>query len=308
MNELLPWILFNLFILVMLVLDLFVFHKEARKVDIREAILWSIFWVSLSLIFNLYIYYARGQEQALAFLTGYIIEKSLSVDNLFVFLLIFNYFKTPASSLHKVLFWGVFSAILMRALFIWLGIGLINQFHWIIYIFGLFLIFTGIKLGFQKDQKIDPEKNIILRLVRRIIPITKDYVDNKFFVLKNAKYFATPLFLVLIAIETTDLIFAFDSIPAILAITREPFIVYTSNIFAILGLRSLYFVLAHAMGLFHYLHYALAFILTFIGFKMLISEFFKIPVGFALGIVFMALFLSVVTSVLFSDTIKMNKG
>lgn len=307
MSGLWPWIAFNLFILAMLVVDLFVFHKKARKVELREAIFWSLFWISLALIFNIYIYYAKGGEQALAFLTGYLIEKSLSVDNLFVFLLIFKYFKTPQSSLHKVLFWGVLGAIFMRALFIWLGISLINQFHWIIYVFGIFLIFTGIKLGVQKDQEIHPEKNYILKLFRRFFAVTSDYVDDKFFVLKGLKYYATPLFLVLIVIETTDLIFAVDSIPAILAITRDPFIVYTSNIFAILGLRSLYFVLAGAMGLFHYLHYALAFILTFIGFKMLISEFFKIPAGLALGIVFIALFLSIIASILFPEKAKMGK-
>jgi tellurite resistance protein TerC len=239
MEDFWPWIAFNAFILVMLGIDLFI-HRDAKDVTIKEATLLSIFWISLALIFNVYLYYVRGYGDAVDFLTGYLIEKSLSVDNLFVFLLIFKYFETPKSSLHKVLFWGVLGAIIMRALFIWLGIALISHFHWIIYIFGAFLIFTGIKLGLEKNTKLDPENNIFLNLCHRLFPFVKTYHNDKFFVVSNKKNYATPLLLVLVAIETTDLIFALDSIPAILAITTDPFIVYTSNIFAILGLRSLF--------------------------------------------------------------------
>ncbi len=295
MDDFLPWIVFNIFILFMLAIDLVV-HQGKKTVAMKEAILWSVFWIALALIFNVYIYYSRGYQDSIDFFTGYLIEKSLSIDNLFVFILIFKYFHTPKSSMHKVLFWGVLGAIVMRALFIWLGIELINRFHWIIYVFGAFLVFTGIKLGMEKDKKIDPEKNIIFKIFHWMFPVTKNYEEDKFFVYRDFKYFATPLLLVLISIETTDLVFAFDSIPAILAITKDPFIVYTSNIFAILGLRSLFFVVLHVMGLFHYLHYALSFILTFIGIKMLLVDMIKIPTWITLGFVFVVLFVSVVLS------------
>jgi tellurite resistance protein TerC len=300
MHDLWPWIAFNGFILVMLAIDLFI-HRDAKDITMKEATVWSVFWISLALLFNVYLYYARGYGDAVDFLTGYLIEKSLSVDNLFVFLLIFKYFETPKSSLHKVLFWGVLGAIVMRALFIWLGIALITHFHWIIYVFGAFLVFTGIKLAIEKDKKLDPEKNIVLRLCHRLFRFVKTYENHNFFVVRNTKTYATPLLLVLVAIETTDLIFAVDSIPAILAITTDPFIVYTSNIFAILGLRSLYFVLSHVMGLFHYLHYALSFILTFIGVKMLITDIIKIPTVWTLGIVFTVLLISVIASIWFPE-------
>jgi len=293
------WILFNVFIVLMLLLDLLVFHRNAHVVRMKEAVLWSLFWISLSLLFNVYIYYSRGEEAAVNFLTGYVIEKSLSVDNLFVFLLIFDYFQTPRSSLHKVLFFGVLGAIVMRAIFIALGIALISYFHWIIYIFGAFLIFTGIKLGFEKDKKMDPEKNPMLKLFRRYFPVTKNYEGDKFIVVKHSKYYATPLLLVLIAIETSDLIFAVDSVPAVLAITYDPFIVYTSNIFAILGLRSLYFVLSHMMTLFHYLHYAISFILVFVGVKMLFSDIYPVNNIVALAIIFIALTTSILASLRF---------
>lgn len=304
MNDLLPWIIFNVVVLALLAVDLF-FHRQARNVSMKEASLWSLFWISLALLFNVYIYYARGSQDGIDFLTGYLIEKALSVDNLFVFLLIFKYFHTPKSYLHKVLFWGVLGAIVMRALFIWLGIALITNFHWILYLFGAFLIYTGIKLGLEKDKEIHPEHNFVLRIFKYFFPVTKHYSDDKFLVLENGKYFATPLLVVLVAIETTDLIFAVDSIPAILAITTDPFIVYTSNICAILGLRSLFFVLSHIMSLFHYLHYALSFILTFIGAKMLFADLIKIPTGITLGIVFMILLLSIIASICFP---KKNKG
>lgn len=296
----LPWIIFNVFILLMLAVDLF-FHKKNQPVSIKGALIWSLLWISLALIFNIYIYYSRGSEDAINFLTGYLIEKMLSIDNLFIFFLIFNFFQTPSSSLHKVLFYGVLGAIIMRAIFIWLGIMLVTYFHWIIYVFGIFLIVTGIKLGFEKDKKISPEKNPILRIFRSFFPITKEYSDNNFFVLNDARYMATPLFLVLLSVETTDLIFALDSVPAVLAITFDPFIVYTSNIFAILGLRSLYFILSHIIPLFHYLHYAIAMIIVFVGIKMLFGDLFEISSLFTLGFTFVVLTISIVASILFPD-------
>lgn len=292
------WVLFNLFIIAMLLIDLFIFNRNGRQVSLREAILWSIFWIFLALLFNALLYFTRGSEDAVNFLSGYLIEKSLSVDNLFVFLLIFKYFKTPHAYLHKVLFSGILGAIVMRALFIWLGITLISQFEWMIYLFGIFLIFTGIKLGLEQEKEMDPEKNIVIRLFRYFFPVTNEYHGDRFFVKRGARYVATPLFIVLLVIETTDVIFAVDSIPAILAITFDPFIVYTSNIFAILGLRSLFFVLERAMHLFHYLHYGLAVILIFIGFKMLFSHIFPISSFTALGIVCSILAISIIGSLI----------
>jgi len=282
----------------MLALDLGVFHRKAHVIKIKEALLWSAFWITLSLLFNLGIYFWRGPETALEFLTGYLIEKSLSVDNIFVFLLIFSYFRVPSLYQHKVLFWGILGALVMRAIFIATGVTLIQKFHWIIYIFGAFLILTGIKMALQKDKKIHPERNPVLRLFRRYMPVTDDYKEGKFFVKRVGRYLATPLFIVLLVIETTDVIFAMDSIPAILAITLDPFIVYTSNVFAILGLRALFFALAGLMRLFHYLHYGLSTILVFVGVKMLISNIYKIPVGIALGVVASILLISVIASVI----------
>jgi len=298
--HLLPWILFNIFIVCMLAIDLF-FHRKNRVISIREAVGWTLFWIVIALLFNLYIYYDRGPDDALKFLTGYLIEKSLSVDNLFVFLLIFKYFHTPPSSLHKVLFWGVLGAILLRALFIWLGIVLIANFSWMVYVFGVFLVYTGIRLWMEKDKKIHPENNPLIKIFRYLFRFTKDYEEDKFFVRKSGQYFATPLFVVLLSIETTDVLFAIDSIPAILAITYDPFLVYTSNIFAILGLRSLFFVLSHVMTLFHYLHYGLSLILIFIGTKMIIIDVFKIPTVAALGFVFLVLIASVLLSLIFPE-------
>jgi tellurite resistance protein TerC len=297
--QLLPWILFNLFILGMLALDLLVFHRKAHVISIKEAAWWSVVWIALALLFNGYIYYARGSEAALNYFTGYLIEKALSVDNLFVFLLIFKYFKTPATALHKVLFWGVLGAIIMRAIFITVGIVALSYFHWLIYLFGLLLVVTGVKLGVEKEKQIEPEKNIVLRIFQRFFPVAKKYEADQFFVRQKTSYAATPLFVVLLILETTDVIFAVDSVPAILAITQDPFIVYTSNIFAILGLRSLYFLLSHVMTAFHYLHYGLALILVFIGVKMLLSSLMPISTPIALGVVFSVLALSVVASLLF---------
>jgi len=295
---LIPWILFGLLIILMFILDLLIFNRNDREISIREAIGWTFLWIGVALLFNLYIYFARGFEDALTFLTAYLVEKSLSVDNLFVFLLIFQYFKSPPSSMRKVLFWGVLSALILRALFIGLGIVLISQFHWILYLFGAFLIFTGIKLWFEKDKEIHPEDNPVLRLFRHFFPVTENYVGSKFIVWRNGAYVATPLVVVLLAIETTDIIFAVDSIPAVLAITFDPFLVFTSNIFAILGLRSLYFVLSHMMSIFHYLHYGLALILVFIGGKMLMMDVVQIPIGLALGFVFLVLVITVFLSVI----------
>lgn len=281
----------------MLTLDLTVFHRKAHTIKFKEAVAWSIFWISLAAIFAVIVYFWRGKATSLDFVTGYLIEESLSVDNLFVFLLIFKFFKVPGHFQHKVLFWGIIGALVMRFVFIFAGVALINRFHWIIYVFGAFLVYTGIKLFKQSDSDVQPEHNPVLKAFRKIMPVTKDYVGGKFFVRDKGLY-ATPLFLVLLVIETTDVVFAADSIPAILAITRDPFIVYTSNVFAILGLRSLYFALAGMMELFHYLHYGLAVILTFIGIKMLISNFVHMPTAIALGVVAGVLAISVGASLI----------
>lgn len=295
------WVAFNIFVIIMLALDLGVFHRRAHVIKVKEALGWSAFWIALSLLFNLGIYFWRGPETALTFLAGYLIEKSLSVDNIFVFILILSYFGVAAMYQHKVLFWGILGALIMRAIFIAAGITLIRNFHWIIYIFGAFLIFTGAKMSFQKEKEIHPENNPILRLFRRFMPISDKYVDGKFFVKKGSRYMATPLFVVLLVVETTDVLFAVDSIPAVFAITLDPFIVYTSNVFAILGLRALYFALAGIMQLFHYLQYGLSMILVFVGAKMIISNFYHIPIGVALGTIAAILAISVLASLLFPN-------
>ncbi|HIC90460.1 MAG TPA: TerC family protein [Syntrophaceae bacterium] len=296
-SQILQWVIFNIFVLAMLALDLGVFHRKAHVIKFKEALAWSAIWIALALIFNVGIYFWRGPETALEFLTGYLIEKSLSVDNLFVFLLIFSYFGMPPLYQHKVLFWGILGALIMRAIFIATGVTLIRKFHWVIYIFGVFLILTGIRIALQKDKEIHPERNPVLRLLRRFMPITERYEDGRFLVKREGQYLATPLLIVLLVVETTDIIFAVDSIPAILAITLDPFIVYTSNVFAILGLRALYFALAGIMQLFHRLHYGLAVILVFVGIKMILADIYKIPVGVALGVVASILLISVIASI-----------
>ena len=296
-NPVLWWAVFNIFVLAMLALDLGVFHRTAHVVKFKEALLWSAVWVFLAFLFFLGIFFWRGRVTALEFLTSYLIEEALSVDNLFVFLLIFSYFRVPSLYQHKVLFWGILGALIMRAIFIAAGITLVQKFHWIIYLFGAFLVLTGIKMALEKDKEIHPEKNPVLRLFRRFMPVTDHYEEGNFFVKKDGRRFATPLFVVLLVVETTDVIFAMDSIPAVLSITLDPFIVYTSNVFAILGLRSLYFALAGLMTLFHYLHYGLSAILVFVGAKMLIADIYKIPVGTALGVVVGLLAISVIASV-----------
>jgi tellurite resistance protein TerC len=291
------WVLFNVFVLAMLALDLGVFHRKAHEVKFREALIWSGVWISLALLFNLGIYHFAGKEPAVEFLTGYLIEKSLSVDNIFVFLMIFSYFRIPAVHQHKILFWGILGALVMRAIFIFAGIALIEKFHWIIYLFGGFLILTGIKMAVKHDEEIHPEKNIILRWIRKLIPVKADLQTGHFFVQDLGKRAATPLFIALVFIEISDLIFAVDSIPAILSITSDPFIVYTSNVFAILGLRSLYFAVARFAELFEYLHYGLAAILVFVGVKMLLVDVYKIPSPVALAVVAAILVVSVSLSI-----------
>ena len=297
-SQILLWVVFNIFVLGILALDLLVLHRKAHAVSLREALAWSCVWVSLALLFGIGIYFFRGGEKALEFLTGYVIEWSLSVDNLFVFLVIFSYFAVPSMYQHRVLFWGILGALVLRAIFIATGAALLANFHWMIYVFGGFLIFTGIKLLFVGEEKIEPEKNPAVRLVRRFINVTPEYHGQQFFIRKDGTLWATPLFLVLVVVETTDVIFAVDSIPAIFAITLDPFIVYTSNVFAILGLRALFFLLAGVMEMFRYLRVGLAFVLCFVGAKMLIAEFYKVPIGISLGVVGGILLISILASVL----------
>ena len=292
------WIGFTLFVLAMLALDLGVFHRKTHEISVREALRSTAAWVALAGLFNLGLYYFFGPERALEFLTGYVIEKALSVDNIFVFLVIFSTFAVPAKLQHRVLFWGVIGALVMRAIFIVLGAALLQQFHWVIYLFGGFLVFTGIKLLIQRADEIHPERNPLLRLFRRLIPCVGDYRGGHFTVVENGRRYATPLLLVLVVIETTDIVFAVDSIPAIFAVTKDPFIVYTSNIFAILGLRSLYFAIAGIMGKFHYLKVGLALVLVFFGVKMLLSGFYNFPILASLGVIVALLAGSVVASLL----------
>jgi len=289
------WIFFNLFVVAMLTLDLGVLSRRSHRASFREALAWSGVWIALAAGFAVIELFWHGRIQALQFVTGYVIELSLSVDNLFVFLVIFRYFKVPDQYQHKVLFWGILGALLMRGVFILAGVGLIGRFSWITYAFGSLLVYSGLKLLRQGETEIHPEKNPVLRLFRRVFPVTKEYVGGQFFTRRKGLY-ATPLFVVLLVIETSDILFAVDSIPAVLAITLNAFIVYTSNVFAILGLRSMYFALAGMMDLFHYLHYGLSVVLIFIGLKMLASHYVSIPTGWALTIVLSVLGASVVAS------------
>jgi len=297
-DRLILWIAFNVFVLGMLAIDLGVFHRKAHAVSLKEAGAWSCVWIGLALVFNIGVYYLWGQEKALEFLTGYVIEKSLSVDNLFVFLMVFQYFNTPAEYQHRILFWGIVGALVLRAIFIATGSALLSNFHWMIYVFGGFLVVTGIKMFLQGDEKLEPEKNPVVRLFQRMMPVTHDYHGQSFFITKDGKRHATLMMVVLIVVETTDVIFAVDSIPAIFAITTDPFIVYTSNVFAILGLRALYFMLAGVMEMFVYLKVGLSFVLVFVGIKMISVDFYKIPIGVSLGVIGGILLLSVLASLL----------
>lgn len=290
------WVLFNLFILLMLALDLGVFHRNTHEVKVKEALSWTLVWVVLALLFNGVIYYWRGPQQALEFFTGYLVEKALSVDNIFIFIMVFGYFQVPARYQHKILFWGVLGALVMRVIFIFAGVALIEKFHFTVYVFGALLIYTGFRMLGHSDVKIEPDKNPVIRFAKKLFPVTHGLHDGKFFVKEDGKRFATPLFLVLILIETTDLIFAVDSIPAILAITQDQFIVYTSNVFAIMGLRSLYFALAGVIQRFWLLNYGLAVVLAFVGVKMLIVDFYKIPIEWSLLFIAAVITISVILS------------
>ena len=296
MSETLALALFTLFVLLMLALDLGVFQRRPHKLSFREAIGWYAFWVALAVAFNLGIYFWRGGQPALEFLTGYILEVSLSMDNVFVFAVIFAFLGVRGEFQHRVLFWGIVGALVMRAAFIAAGVALVTRFHWLLYIFGAFLVVTGVRLFRQKHEEYNPERNPVMRLARRIFPITPEYEGAKFFVVRDGRRMATPLLLVLLLVETTDVIFAVDSIPAVFSVTLDPFIVYTSNIFAILGLRSLYFVLAGAMRKFRYLRPGLSLVLIFVGIKMLAAEFYKIPILLSLGIISGILLVAILVS------------
>jgi tellurite resistance protein TerC len=283
----------------MLGLDLGVFHRKSHQIKFKEALGWSAFWIALAFAFAGLIAFWQGRQLALEFVTGYVVEESLSVDNLFVFLVLFRYFKVEAEYQHKVLFWGIIGALVTRGIFILAGVQLIQRFHWVIYVFGAFLIFKGITMLRAEGSDIEPEKNFVLRFLRKVIPVTDEYEGGKFFVRRNAKRYATPLFIVLLVVELTDVAFATDSIPAILAITKNAFIVYTSNVFAIMGLRSLFFALAGLMDVFHHLHYGLSALLIFIGVKMLTSEHYPIPIHVALAVVAGILVVSIAASLIF---------
>lgn len=296
------WIGFHILIFIMLALDLGVFNRKAHKVPLKEALIWSAVWITLAMLFCVFIFYEFGRVKALEFLTGYVIEYSLSVDNIFVFILIFTYFAVKEEYQHKILFWGIMGALVMRAIFIFAGVALIHRFHWIVIIFGGFLVFTGMKMLFQKESQVDPGRNPLLRFFRKFIPVTDAPHGGKLLMRIDHRTYATPLFLVLLVIESSDLIFAVDSIPAILAISQEPFIVYTSNIFAILGLRSLYFAVAGLMRYFRFLKVGLAIILTFVGLKMLASFFgFNIPILLSLLIILAILIVSILSSLIIRE-------
>lgn len=296
-SEIVRWTGFHLLIGILLLLDFGVFHKKNRPVTIRQAALWSLFWITLSLLFNVGIYFYEGPQKGLEFFTGYLVEKSLSIDNIFVFILIFSYFNVPARLQHRVLYLGIVGALVLRLTLILLGVSLIQRFAWLIYILGLFLAYTGVRLMLRRQQNVAPEKNPLVRWVRRHFDVTAEYHGSKFWVRKAGKLFATPLILVLIVIETTDVIFALDSLPAIFAITLDPFIVYTSNVFAILGLRSLHFLIAEFLQFFSYLQSGLGLTMFFVGGKMILSPFFVIPLPISLGIIAAILAASMLTSI-----------
>jgi len=298
------WEGFAVLITAMLILDLGVFNRKSHEVSFREALTWTLVWVGLALSFNMGILHFLGTTKALEFLTGYLIEESLSIDNLFVFIMIFSYFQVPRAYQPKILKWGIIGALVMRAIFIFIGIELFERFHWMIYLFGALLIVTGIKMAFGGEEKIDPEKNLLVRLARKFLPVTRKRSGDKFFIRRNGILAATPLFLTLLVIESSDVIFAIDSIPAILAVTRDPFIVYTSNIFAIMGLRSLFYLLSSVMEMFTHLKLGVSIILAFIGIKMLLSSVYPIPIYFSLGVIVGVLAVTIITSVVFDPKKK----
>ncbi len=300
------WLAFGSVIALMFILDLFVFNRKSHEIKFREALAWTIVWVSLAMAFNVGVWYYMGPAKALEFFTGYLIEESLSVDNLFVFIMIFSYFHVSRAQQPKILKWGIIGALVMRAVFILLGIELIERFHWMVYIFGAILIYTGFKMAFGGEEKVEPEKNPLVKLVRRFMPITKRTWGDKFFIRRRGIWSATPLFLTLIVVESSDLIFAVDSIPAVLAVTHDPFIVYSSNVFAIMGLRSLYYLLAHVMEMFVYLKLGVSFILAFVGAKMLLADIVEIPLLLSLGVIIGTLVISILTSVLLAR--KQHRG
>lgn len=301
------WVAFGTIISVMLFLDLGVFHKKSHTVSIKESLIWTGVWIALALMFNGWIYFEMGNVKALEFLTGYVIEKSLSIDNIFVISLIFSYFKVPSQFQHRVLFWGVLGALVFRIIFIFAGVALIQKFHWMIYVFGAFLVYTGIHMLKGGEKKIDIESNPAITFVRKFFRITPEFREEHFVIVKDGVKFLTPLALVLIMIESTDIIFAVDSIPAILAITPDPYIVFTSNVFAILGLRSLYFALNGIMEMFEYINYALSAILVFVGFKMLVSGYIKIPTLLSVGLIFGFLLISILASIYYPKKGKKHK-
>lgn len=292
------WTLFGVVVTALLALDLGVFNRKSHEVQFKEALGWTVVWILTALSFNAGVYYWQGSEKAAEFLTAYVIEYALSVDNIFVFIIIFSYFHVPKKYQHKILFWGILGAVIMRAIFIGLGVAAIHRFSWIMYVFGAFLVFTGLKLAFKKDENVHPENNIGVKLLKKVMPVTHSTDHGHFFTRINGKLHATTLFVALVVVEMTDLIFAVDSIPAVLAVSHDPFIAYTSNIFAIMGLRSLYFTLAGVMDLFHYLRYGLALILVFVGVKMLIADHYHLPVVVSLGVIVGTLAASIAASMI----------
>jgi tellurite resistance protein TerC len=295
--NLLLWIGFAVLITIMFILDLGILNRRSHEISFREALTWTLVWVGLAVAFNAGIFFFLGSTKALEFLTGYLIEESLSVDNLFVFIMIFSYFHVSRAHQPKILKWGIIGALALRAVFIFLGIELFERFHWMVYLFGGLLIITGIKMAFGGEEKIEPEKNLVVRLVRRFVPITKRIYGDRFFIRRNGLLAATPLFLTLLVVESSDVIFAVDSIPAILAVTRDPFIVYTSNVFAIMGLRSLFYLLSNVMEMFAYLKLGVSFILAFVGVKMLLSQTYPVPIYFSLGVIVGVLTISIIMSI-----------
>lgn len=301
MNELLASVLFALCVLGLMALDLGVFHRRSHRISMREAVAWSIFWIALSLVFNFGLFLVRGPEAGLQFLTGYLLEKSLSLDNLFVFTLIFSYMAVPAEVQHKVLAWGILGALVMRGAMIAAGVALVTHFHWLLYVFGAFLVVSGLRFLIRKQESVEPAKNPVVRLARRMFKVTEGYSGDSFFVRREGRTWVTPLLLVLLLIETTDVVFAVDSIPAVFAVTQDAFIVFTSNILAILGLRALYFVLAGALRRFRFLRAGLSILLILVGLKMLLAYFFKLPTGFSFVVVVIVLTATAVVSVLFKQ-------